>query len=117
MRLGYDELGLGSARCAKMQMQTQVSWDYWRIDLHALCMDNWGSEYSGAVVGVASETNRQTRAQAGENQSARVVVAAGNAEKGVVRRRIVVVGAAGGIVGGVRVTGLDVDQMFVCNWW
>jgi hypothetical protein len=113
MRLGYDELGLGSARCAKMQ--TQVSWDYWRIDLHALCMDNLGSEYSGAVVGVASETNRQTRA--GENQSARVVGAAGNAEKGVVRRRIVVVGGAGGIVGGVRETGREVDQMFVCNWW
>ena len=84
MRLGYDESGLGSARCAKMQ--TQVSWDYWRIELHALCMDNLGSEYSGAVVGVASESRRQTRA--GENQSARVG-AAGNAEKGVVRRRIV----------------------------
>ena len=69
MRWGYDESGLGSARCAKMQTQTQVSWDYWRIDLHARCMDNLGSEYSGAVVGVASESSRQTRA--GENQSAR----------------------------------------------
>ena len=84
MRLGYDESGLGSARCAKMQ--AQVSWDYWRIDLHALCMDNLGFS-STPEQSWGLQAIRQTRA--GENRSARGFGAAGNAEKGVVRQRIV----------------------------
>jgi hypothetical protein len=83
MRLGYDESGLGSVRCARMQTQTQtqVSWDYWRSDLHARCMDNLGPEYSGAVVGVASDSADQ-----GGRKSVSacrwVGAAARNAEKG-----------------------------------
>jgi len=110
MRLGYDELGLGSARCAKMQ--TQVSWDYWRIYLHARCMDNLGFS-STPEQSWGLQAIRQTRA--GENQSARGFDAAGNAEKGVVRQRIVSVVYL--VVGGVSVGGFDVDEMFLCNWW